>query len=295
MNPMPTLPALSDAPRTLIAFERRFQTEEDCRLYLEQLRWPHGFRCPCGEERAWRTAAGLLKCPACRRASSVTAGTIFHGSHLPLMVWFRAIWWATNHQAGVSALGLQYALSLGSYRTAWAMLRTIHSVMALRRRPLKGRIDVGIHCFCSSRRSCSSDDEQSWIAIAVEERRDGVGRIRMRRLPEQSAEELRQFLDDVVAAKSTVYADDPSTAKLLPACGYAAPASNAALPRAGSRIQLTAGLAKRWLGGTHQGRYEHKYLQEYLEAFSFRFNRRNVPHSGTLFAHLLEVAVTEPA
>ena len=127
---------------------------------------------------------------------------------------------------------------------------------------------------------------QSRVIIAVEEREEGVGRIRMRCVREGDTAGLTVFLQEIVEPGSVICPDNAKMAKLLTACGYAAQAS----PEAGSRIQLTASLVKRWLNGTHQGRYDDRYLQWYLEEFSFRFNRRDVPDLGSLFVHLLTVA-----
>ena len=65
-------------------------------------------------------ADGLRRCKACRRGTSVTAGTIFAGTRTPLTSWFAAVWYVVNQKQGVSALGLQRVLGLGSYETAWS-------------------------------------------------------------------------------------------------------------------------------------------------------------------------------
>lgn len=85
-------------PGTLLEFEHWFRTEESCRDYLIQLRWPQGFGCPkCGGAKTWPSQRILLmRCAGCSRDISVTAGTIFHHSHIPLRIWFRAAWWLTN-------------------------------------------------------------------------------------------------------------------------------------------------------------------------------------------------------
>jgi hypothetical protein len=103
-----------DYPATLLQLTSRFHDEASCRNYLEQLRWPRGFVCPrCGCVDAWRTGTGLWLCRACRKKTSVTAGTIFHRSHLPLTTWFAAIWLVTANKNGTSALALQQQLGLG--------------------------------------------------------------------------------------------------------------------------------------------------------------------------------------
>ena len=110
---------VEDYPRTLMDFERRFSNESACRAYLFALRWPQGFVCPiCGGCQGLAIRRHLWRCVACRREVSVIAGTIFQDSKLPLTLWFRAMWQVTSQKNGVSALGLQRALGLGSYKTA---------------------------------------------------------------------------------------------------------------------------------------------------------------------------------
>ena len=110
---------MEDYPRDLLEFEVRFASEEACRDYLSALRWPEGFRCPgCGHERAWPVRKVWFECARCGRQTSVTSGTIFQDTRKPLRLWFRAIWHVTSQKNGVSALGLQRVLGLGSYQTA---------------------------------------------------------------------------------------------------------------------------------------------------------------------------------
>jgi hypothetical protein len=106
-----------------LELEARFSTQEACRGYLFQLRWRDGFVCPrCGGRKAWPASDLLWECAGCHRQISVTAGTIFQDSRLPLILWFRAVWWVTSQKSGVSAMGLQRVLGLKSYKTAWTML-----------------------------------------------------------------------------------------------------------------------------------------------------------------------------
>ena len=101
-------------------FERRFATEEACRAYLVRLRWPDGIECPhCYQRKTWETTRGRYECARCGFQTSALAGTIFQDTKADLRLWFRAMWYMTNQKSGVSALGLQRALGLGSYRTAW--------------------------------------------------------------------------------------------------------------------------------------------------------------------------------
>lgn len=108
---------MPDFPRSLIAFQRRFPDEAACGAYLAAIRWPDGFRCPaCGYDRAWRleTKAWTYECRHCRRQTSLRAGTLMHGSKLPLSVWFWAAYLMATHSNGISAFQLWRQLGLGS-------------------------------------------------------------------------------------------------------------------------------------------------------------------------------------
>ena len=89
---------MEDYPRTLEEFEGRFVTEQSCREYLMQLCWPRGFTCPrCGGQRVRPSRRrGLLRCGQCDYQASVTAGTIFQDTRLPLRTWYRAMWWVSR-------------------------------------------------------------------------------------------------------------------------------------------------------------------------------------------------------
>ena len=109
--------AVEDYPRTLGEFDARFATEQACRAFLVQARWPEGFRCPrCGAATAWPVRTVLWQCAGCGRQTSVTAGTIFQDTRTPLSTWFRAMWCVTSTKNGTSALALQQTTGHSSGR-----------------------------------------------------------------------------------------------------------------------------------------------------------------------------------
>ena len=119
-----------DYPRTILELERRFATDDACREYLFQLRWPTGFVCPrCEETSAWPASRGRFVCRSCRHQTSVTAGTILESTRKPLTLWFRAIWYVTSQKNGASATNLQQILGLNSYQTAWTWLHKLRRAM----------------------------------------------------------------------------------------------------------------------------------------------------------------------
>lgn len=126
-------------PHSLAEFQAGFADDEACRRYLMACRWPDGFRCPvCGGTGSYLLATrDLLQCRACRRQTSVTAGTALDRTRLPLPLWFAAAYLAATHTPGFSALQLQRQLGLARYETAWTMLQKLRRAMV---RPERDRL-----------------------------------------------------------------------------------------------------------------------------------------------------------
>jgi transposase-like protein len=282
-----------------------FPDDEACLDYLDWLRWPRGWRCPaCGDERGWELASGRRECAACARQASVTAGTIFHRTRTPLTVWFAAAWQMTSQKHGVSALGLQRVLGLGSYQTAWAMLHRYRSAMVRPgRERLSGQVEAdetyvgGEEPGVSGRQTA----KKAIVAIAVEVREPrGFGRARLRCVPDVSSPSLVPFVCDVIEPGSIVLTDGWGAYNPLPDHGYtrnktvisaSGDPAHVAMPA----VHRVASLLKRWLLGTHQGAVGVEHLDAYLNEFTFRFNRRNSRRRGMLFYRLLEQAIaTDP-
>lgn len=291
---------MEDYPRTLTEFEDRFATEAACSAYVAQLRWPSGYRClKCGTGRCWTTQPSLMKCSQCGYKASVTAGTIFHRSHLPLRTWFRVMWWVTNQKHGISALGLQRLLGLGSYETAWACLQKLRRAMV---RPGRDRLTGGVE----ADETCVGGVEpgkrgrergsKALVAVAAQVDGKGIGRIRLRRIPEASSKMLLAFVKEAIGPGSTIITDGWEGYTGLKDHGYkhkvrvisgSGKTASALLPR----VHRVASLLKRWLLGTHQGAVSREHLDYYLDEFTFRFNRRASRHRGKLFYRLVEQAV----
>jgi len=294
---------MEEYPKTLTEFESWFSTEEACREYLARLRWPGGFRCPrCGHDKAWRAREILYECGWCGRQVSVTTGTIFQGTHKPLRLWFRAIWWVTSQKPGVSALGLQASLGLGSYRTAWVWLHKLRRAMVRPGRDrLSGRIEVDETYFGGRAEGHEGRRRGNKTLIVIAAQEDGrkIGRIRMQRVPNASAKSLEAFIRGAVEPGSVIHTDGWSGYAGLKALGYlheSTPQKRLDVPGAEEdllpRVHRVASLLKRWVMGTHQGGVSHEHLDYYLDEFTFRFNRRTSQHRGKLFYRLMQQAVS---
>ena len=286
-----------DFPKTLLELERRFSCEGACAEYLAALRWPGGWVCPrCAGTDAWSVRRNRWLCGYCRYEMSVTAGTVFQDSHLPLTIWFRAMWQITSQKNGISALGLQRVLGLGSYKTAWAMLHKLRRAMVRPgRERLDGVVEVdetywgGEETGAIGRRT----EIKAMIIVAAQEDGKGIGRIRLRSIPNLTKATLHGFIAQAITPGSTVRTDG------LPAYmgldGYAHDRQTQRHQAEGEhvlpRVHRVISLLKRWLLGTHQGAIGQDHLNDYLDEFTFRFNRRTSASRGKLFYRLAQQAV----
>ncbi len=182
-----------DYPGQYREFVDWFSEDEACLTYLEKLRWPNGFTCPACHlgARPWRQTRGRLVCPSCRHQTSVTSGTIFEKTRIPLTTWFETAWHMTTAKNGLSAKTVQRTLGT-SYRTAWKMLHQYRIAMVRsEREQLSGVVEVdetlvgGVEH--GKKRGRGTEKAVVGIAVEVKEPK-GFGRVRMRHIPNASGE-----------------------------------------------------------------------------------------------------------
>ena len=291
-----------DYPGTFQEFDKWFSSENACLDYIAKLRWPKGFICPsCGinTDKPSLMERGLFLCRECKRQTSITAGTLFHGSHKPLRAWFLAMWFVTSQKHGASALGLQRVLGFGSYNTAWNWLHKLRRAMVRHGRDqLSGAIEVdetyvgGIGTKVRGRGA----KRKTIVAIAAEVRGRGPGRIRMAKVPDLSAPSLRGFVRDNVQKGAELRTDAWSGYNGIEVMGYkhivinisdSGDPAHVVMPR----VHRVASLLDRWWLGIHQGAIRPSHLDYYLDEFTFRFNRRTSRARGLLFFRLMEQAI----
>jgi len=281
--------------------ERKFGSEAACRQYLFEQRWPEGWRCVrCGNHRMRWIRRHMMRCTMCRHEMSPIVGTIFQDTHLPLQTWFRAMWHVTSQKTGVSALGMQRVLGLGSYKTAWAMLHKLRRAMVRPgREGLKGIIEVDETYWGSPETGVIGrlTHDKALIIVAAEADGDGIGRIRMKRIPDLTGANVRQFITRSIQTGSTIRTDGLRSYHGQDAYLHTPVVQHD--PKKGTglnRVHRVISLLKRWLMGTHQGAVGFEHLDYYLDEFTFRFNRRSSRSRGKLFYRLAQQAVqVEPA
>jgi predicted RNA-binding Zn-ribbon protein involved in translation (DUF1610 family)/transposase-like protein len=256
-------------PENLVEFIDWFPSDESCLEYLEAVRWADEFACPmCGSKPFWVIQrSGLKQCRACLHQTSVTAGTIFEGTRKSLRLWFLTMWLVTTEKNGISAMGLQRELGFTRYETAWTWLHKLRRAMVRPGRDrLTGLVEIDETYVGGDAKGPRGRGalKKSIVVIAAEEKPAGMGRVRMRRLPDASGKSLLAFIKYAVAEGATIRTDGWSGYARLRKIGYTHNVVNLSrseemadelLPH----VHRVASLLKRWLLGTHQAMVGEKH------------------------------------
>lgn len=273
-----------------------FPDEDACVAYLAACRWPDGFRCPeCGNDAAFELPRRRLwQCKSCGHQTSVTAGTVMHRTRTPLITWFWAAFWMTAHKPGLSALQLQHMLGLGRYETAWLILHKLRRAMVdANREPLKCTVEIDETFIGGEQLGLRGGRQLAGrkallVAVAVEVRGKGSGRVRAEVIPDATVPTLSRFIVRNIEQGSSVLSDGHRGSQ-----GKDCVAAQAYthLPRTQESFRLAGtedlvphahraiSQLKAWLLGTHRG-VGADQLPVYLDEFVFRWNRRLAPMAG---------------
>lgn len=274
-------------PRHFQEFLEQFKNEDDCWNYIYEIRWPNGFVCPkCRErDKYWLTDHKLIHCSSCGHQTSVTGGTIFHGTRKPLLLWFHIMWWVVAQKTGASANNLMDFMGFGSYETAWLWLQKLRRAMVrLERDRLSGEVEVDETYIGGKEigkgKQGRGSEAKILVIVATECHGKQIGRVRFKCVPDSSIENLEQFVNENIEPGSKVITDGWSGYNFL----IGSPTYNHEVkPILSSKkqahellphVHLVDSLVKRWINGTHQGKISPKYLSYYLDEFAFRFNRK---------------------
>jgi len=265
---------------SLLEWQKRYGTERACEKVLVKIRWPNGFECPrCQSKNAtFLRTRKKYQCSQCRYQVSITAGTLFHSTNLPLVKWFWAIYLTATDKGGISALRLAKHIGV-SWPTARQMLKKIRTAMkdrdsVYRLQNLIEFDDAYVGGKRTGKRGRGAAGKKP-ILVAVEDREETAGFMAIEAVDVISKETVREFLHkhlkegqtvrtDAFPALNPVYEHHDHQKKVVPV-----EESSSWLPL----VHVVIGNLKKFLNGTFHG-VSLKYLQEYLDEFSYRFNRR---------------------
>jgi transposase-like protein len=258
-----------------------------CREYLEQLRWPHGVECPrCECASVSRIVErNQYDCNSCRYQFSVTAGTLFHDSHLPLRKWFLAIYIIGESKKGVSSKQLQRMLNV-SYKTAWYLQHRVREAMGDDEQPLlRGIVEMDETYFGGVRKGATGrpgpkDLNKAMVVGAVER----GGEIRLKVLPNAKKATLHEFARDHISPDAeAIYTDewrgydDLGDANTRHETVKHSVEEWARGDVSTNAVEGVWSLFKRSIIGSYH-KVSVKHLPAYVDEMEFRFNGRDNPY-----------------
>ncbi len=272
----------------LTALVSRFHSEDKCREYLEQLRWPEGVRCPRCDARKGISrieTRGQFECNSCGYQFSVRVGTVLHDSHLPLWKWFLAVYVMGHSQEGVSANQLRRMLGL-SYKTAWYLCHRIRSAMEEASPDLlTGTVEADETYIGGKLRTGTQRADmlknKTMVIGAIE--RGGDIRLRVSRQHRATSREVQGFLAEVAADDTTaIYTDQATWYKGIADQNTRHESVDHSAEEwvrgdvSTQSIESAWSLLKRSIVGSYH-QLSAKHLQAYMDEFTFRFNNRENP------------------
>jgi transposase-like protein len=286
---------------TLPDLMNRFGTDEKCREILTKLRWPNGTECPrCKMQSiAWLSSRKQFECLECAYQFSVTAGTIFNDSHLPLEKWFMATYLMCESRKGMSANQVKRMLGI-SYKTAWYLCHRIRSAMATCDKPmLDGTVEMDETYVGGKRRNSGYRGRELGdreIVIGIRQR---GGDLRFFHAADIKSKTLAKYIKENVSADVDVIVTDEFAAYPSAMRHGGQELKKHKTIKHKSRVYVDGdihtntiesafSLLKRGIIGTWH-RISAKHLPAYLEEMTFRFNRRK---RSDLFLDTLRHMVT---
>lgn len=286
---------------TLLDFQKRYQTEEDCLQAIMQMRWPKGFICSkCGHDDGYRLSRRrVVECAVCKHQASITAGTIFHRTRIPLLNWFWMIFQVAQDKGGTSASRL--AKQLGMYHwTVWHMLHKIRKAMSSRDNKvtkLAGLIELDEGYFGGTKR-------KTQVLVMIESGEESSGSLVMEKIfgSMASEPEVKRVVESRVDNESQQHfvTDCAAAHNTLRKMGHKLE-THLSTPESAAKnlpwVHRAISLAKRFVLGTYHG-VSRKHLQKYLDEFCYRFNRRfkeNQIHESLIRACILAAPINYPA
>jgi transposase-like protein len=283
MNRIQFQPGLS-----LAEFQHAYGTEAQCELAVERARWPDGFICRCGHAGhgvVWHGRVKTFQCHQCRRQTTLTSGTIFEATKLPLRLWFLAMYWLTQTKNNVAALELRRVLGV-CYRTAWRLKHKLLQVMveAEADRRLGVRVEIDDAYLGGERtggkRGRGSENKVPFVA-AVETTVDGRPLwLVVSRVSAFSGAEIEAWAKRHLAASTVVVSDGLACFKAVEKAECVHDENIVGNGRKSVEmpcftwVNTVLGNLKTALSGTYHAFDFDKYGTRYLAEAQYRFNRR---------------------
>ena len=265
---------------TVKEFFKDFPDEDTCLDWLKNHLYPNGIHCEKCEKVTNHYRIQSRKsysCEFCGNHVHPMAGTIFEKSSTSLQLWFYAVYLMSSTRCGISAKQLERELGV-TYKTAWRMFRQIRSMLEEENGPFSGEVEVDESYFGGRTRGGKRGrgaPNKTAVAGVVER----GGRVYAKTIPDVKAKTLMPIIRERVLPKAIVYTDELRSYNPVAQHGYAHRRIHHAekIYVMGSTHTNTIegfwSLIKRGISGVYHA-VSGKYLQAYLNEYSFRYNHR---------------------
>jgi transposase len=298
MNRRQTIP--KNLRYTRNQFDAEFPNDDVCLETIKEQRFPGGVApCKkCGVDRKHYRVSGrtAYACDHCGNHIYPLAGTIFEKSTTSLRVWFQAMYLMGSTRCGISAKQIQRETGV-TYKTAWRMFRQIRTLLS-EEITLEGAAVEMDETYCGGRRKGyrgrpGAGDKKKSPIVGIAERRGGQGRVIAKATKSVNADTLTGMVKEYVLPESTIFTDDFSGYDRLKSHGFTHHRINhsAKVWVMGdihtNTIEGFWSLVKRGIGGVYH-QVSQKYLQSYLDEYTFRYNRRD--RGNLIFTSILKRA-----
>lgn len=296
---IPKRSGASESRYALFEFDRDFPDDAACLDYLFRKRYPDGVCCPT-EQRVTKHHREHKRpsyaCQFCGHRVHPMVGTIFEDSATSLKLWFYAIYLMASTRCGISAKQLERELGV-TYKTAWRMFNRIRTLMDEDPGKLSGAVEVdetyiGGKRHYGTRKEAARAWSQDKQVVAGHVQRGG--KVRALHLPEGTADTLVPLVRQHILPASTVYTDELPAYTGLKKAGYEHKRVHHAAKvyvQGDAHTNTIDGfwaLVKNGISGVYHG-VSAKYLQRYLDEYTFRYNNRTNPRG--IFNAMLSRAV----
>jgi len=266
----------------LLEFQQRYSSDEACLEAIARARWPHGFVCPkCGHDEGTRlNKRRAIQCANCRRQTSITAGTVFHKTKVPLRCWFWLIFLMTQDKGGISTMRASSLLGM-HYTTVWNLMHKLRIAMEdrLDGPMLSGYVEIDDAYFGGKSRKKRGRGalNKKQVCVMVERLNRKAGDAAMVVLATGKADDYQKAVDSRLEPMTHVRTDGLYRNSLLH--GIAGKLNMDNIPTKGDHgplenVDRIISLAKRHLLGTYHQYCSRAHLQRFLNEFCYRFNRR---------------------
>ena len=264
---------------SIIEFQKDYDTEDKCREYFLKLRFPNGFVCPhCGGTSLGHVRTrNLLRCKSCRKQISVTSGTVFHHTKISLVQIIWAMFLFANDKRGCSAIQIMKALKV-NYDTALYLLQRLRKAMRRReeRYILKGMVELDDTYVGTSthgkKRGRGTDKSSIIVAVAKDTRKATFAKIKV--ADDLKSDTFKEFASNSIENGSYIESDDCKALVKGLSDNYSV-SHQVFSPEKDMLVHLHRIISnlKAFINGIYHG-VTKEHLQEYLDEFCFRFNRR---------------------